>query len=111
MNNTRTVTLPISDEFENADTLLSALADFNGESRLWKDVMITAVDGDVLVALMPEGHTAEPTDEGSAVSIAAGQSRTFAAVDFEAAWLMAGAAVESGSEEATVEIVGVPTTR
>lgn len=112
MNNTRTVTLPVSDEFENADTLLSAIADFDGEARYWENVTVKAVDGDVRVALMAPGRTTEPTSDSSSVSIALGESRTFAAIDFESCWLRAGDTVESGgegsgSEETSlVEIVG-----
>lgn len=108
MNNTRTVTLPVSGDFENGDTLLSAVSEFDGESRYWENVTITANDGDARVAL---GVPAEPADDASSVSILAGRSRTFASVNFENAWFRAGDSVESGSEEQGIEIVGTPASR
>lgn len=109
MKNTRTATLTLS-ETSSGDELLSEVSEFDGESRYWEDVTITAVGGDVQVASMANGFTGTPSED-CFVAINEGQSREFASLDLESTYFKAGPDAESGSEEMQFEIVGNPASR
>lgn len=114
MNNTRTATMPVTDDWVKGDTLLSSIDEFDGESRYWENVTVTA-EADLRVALLAPGSTGEPTSEAASVSIAANASRTFASIDFEHAWFKTetggDSGAESGAEDQGFEIVGTPASR
>lgn len=103
----RTVSLPLDEsKYVNAGELLDAITEFDGESRVWRAVQVRAVGGDARIALM--AAKIEPSSDAASITIAETDEKALDLFDFDKAYIKGGEAVESGSEEQFLEIIGTP---